>query len=211
MSHPLMDVLFEALDALTEMKEDLRSGSDTDIDVSALVAAIAEALDESQELQSSPVSPNGAERPQSGADAPEDVSPADQVAAAQETLVESSAASDFEEPLAHVTIKIDASAPCLRSARQIVDPLASFGEIVESVPNLDEIEAMDYDLGCGADGQDAADLEESVKQIADLAKVSVESHSGTLMAGRLKHRLSLEMTPRGACRREFRRRCAGGY
>ena len=186
-SSALMDVLFEALDALSEMKEDLRSGSDTDIDVSALVAAIAEALDESQELQSSPVSPNGAERPQSGADAPEDVSPADQVAAAQETLVESSAASDFEEPLAHVTIKIDAECP-MPSVRafQIVDLLASFGEIVESVPNLDEIEAgnVDYDLEVWVrTDKDAADLEESVKQIADLAKVSVESHSGTLMAG----------------------------
>lgn len=213
-STALMDVLFEALDALSEMKEALRSGSDTDVDVSGLVAAIAEALDESQEQESSSVSSLGADRGRQAAGSSEGASAAQpagesadgsaaaaaaataaeptagcipesvvhQVAAAQEIPLGSCVAADFEEPVAHVIVKIDDDCP-MPSVRafQIVDLLASLGEIVDSVPSLDEIEAgnVDYDLEVWVrTDKSEKDLEESVKQIADLSKVSVDSSSG---------------------------------
>ncbi|NLU42583.1 MAG: chemotaxis protein CheA [Firmicutes bacterium] len=197
-SGALMDVLFEALDALTEMKEDLRSGSDTDIDVSALVSAITDALDEGQEQQSSPVSPRRDEQTRRSAETPERAFAANQAAAAQETAAAEQAAaaqdaaaqkapgrsfatSDFEEPIAHVTIKIDPDCPMPAvRAFQIVDLLATLGEIIESVPSLDEIEAgnVDYDLEAWVrTDKSGQELEESVQQIADLVKVSVATES----------------------------------
>ena len=69
--------------------------------------------------------------------------------------------------------------PAVR-AFQIVDLLATLGEIVESLPSLDEIEAgsVDYDLEAWVRTEKSGkELEESVRQIADLARVSVDSSS----------------------------------
>jgi two-component system chemotaxis sensor kinase CheA len=175
-STALMDVLLEAIDALSAMKDDIRAGADSDVDITPLTAAIAEALEasaggqQSTDQQSTEQPP--LDRAPDGANEAEEL-----VAAASELAVVDDTESLVGESVVRLSIAIDPECP-MPSVRayQVVDLLASLGVIVQSVPSIDEIEAghVDYSLVVAVEtDRSSAELLEMVQQVTDLSQVRV--------------------------------------
>lgn len=176
-STALMDVLLEAIDALSGMTDDIRAGIDTDIDIAPLIAAIAEALEASAGTQQ-PTEVPRSERATDGADDTEEM-----VAAASEPAVADDLEPVQDGSVVQLSITIDPECP-MPSVRayQVVDLLASLGVIVQSVPSIDEIEAghVDYSLEVTVEtDKSGAELQAMVQQVADLARVGVVEGAST--------------------------------
>lgn len=173
----LMDVLLKALDALSDMKEDLRAGVETGVDVDEIVADITEAIRLSAvDADAETASSTPLRTTEAGKSVDETAQM--QAAAAQSQHLES-VRSSLPGNALHLAVAIDQECP-MPSVRafQVVDLLASVGEIAHSVPSLDDIEAGNVDYSLEAyviTDKSASEIEELVQQISDLIEVRVAS------------------------------------
>jgi len=173
-STELMDVLLEALDVLSNMMEDLRAGVDTEVDVKGIVASINETIRQCAAVSEMPAR----EHATAIADGSRTANSEARAGAQSDHPAEDKSVPNGRlDQATRVVIEIDKEClmPSVR-AFQVVDLLASVGEIVHSVPSLDDIEAgnAEYSLEVYLDtDKSASELKELINQISDLSSVQI--------------------------------------
>lgn len=173
-STELMDVLLRALDTLSDMKEDIRAGVDTDADVRGITDAIAEAIQQSAATSEPAVGHDGTTQHAGSRETDRESEPLSESAQFAEA---DAIPPGLPEDALHLAVRINQECP-MPSVRayQVVDLLASLGEILHAVPSLDDIEAgnVDYSLEVYVDtDKDALELERLIRQVSDLGEIQI--------------------------------------
>ncbi len=173
----MVDVLFETVDYLNEIVEDISSGGEGKRDVTAILDKIA-ALDSN----SGPASDEGSEQTENvSIDTSDELKHVEEVDEFELTILKESMERGFN----NYEIHIELSKECLlKGARvfMVFEVLEQFGEVIKSEPTVNELEEEQFDNSFTVlyvSKQSKEEIEQKINKVSEITKVEVTPFSVT--------------------------------
>lgn len=173
----MVDVLFETVDYLNEIVEDISSGGEGKRDVTAILDKIA-ALDSN----SGPASDEGSEQTENvSIDTSDELKHVEEVDEFELTILKESMERGFNNYEIHIELSKDC---LLKGARvfMVFEVLEQFGEVIKSEPTVNELEEEQFDYSFTVlyvSKQSKEEIEQKINKVSEITKVEVTPFSVT--------------------------------
>lgn len=173
----MVDVLFETVDYLNEIVEDISSGGEGKRDVTSILEKIAKL-----ESNSDPTIDEGTEQVENvSIDTSDELKHVEEVDEFELTILKESMERGFN----NYEIHIELSKECLlKGARvfMVFEVLEQFGEVIKSEPTVNELEEEQFDYSFTVlyvSKQSKEEMEQKINKVSEITKVEVTPFSVT--------------------------------